>query len=124
MKRALLAAVAVVVILLQIGFLPGLRPFGVVPDLALVFVVLVGLESAASIAMVVAVACGLTLDLASGANLGMWTGVLVLAALVTGLLHRAGVETGGPVVPAVMIAIGTLTVTLVVLTSLVNVVGR
>lgn len=121
MKRVALAILVGLVVLAQMSFLPGLRPLGVVPNLALVFVVLVGLESAASITMVVAVVCGVLLDLASGANLGMWTGVLVLAALVAGLLHRAGVETDGPLVPAVMVAGGTLVVALVVLSGLVNV---
>jgi rod shape-determining protein MreD len=118
----ILVVLSAMVLLVQVSLLPALRPLGVVPDLALVFVVLVGLESTASAAVVLAVVMGLALDLSSGANLGMWTGILVLVALVTGLLHRGGVETGGPLVPVVIITIATLLVPLIVLTALVPVV--
>lgn len=121
MRRIAFIVLAVVVLLMQISLLPALHPLGVVPNLILVFVVLVGLESTSSSAVLLAVVLGVGLDLSSGANLGMWTGVLVLAALVTGLLHRGGVETGGPLVPAVMVAAGTLLVSLIVLTGLINV---
>lgn len=124
LKRVLLAVLVAVVIVLQVSLLPALRPFGVVPNLALVFVVLVGLESAASTAVVVAVVCGLALDLSSGTNLGLWTGVLVLAALVTGVVHRSGIESDGPLVPSVIVAGGTCLVPLVVLSGLVTVVAR
>jgi rod shape-determining protein MreD len=121
-RRIAFVLVAVVVLLMQLSLLPGLRPLGVVPDLALVFVVLVGLESTSSAAVLLAVVMGVALDLTSGANLGMWTGMLVLAALVTGLLHRGGVETGGPLIPAIIVTVGTVLVPLIVLTGLVSVV--
>jgi rod shape-determining protein MreD len=120
-KRVVFWVVVAVVMLAQISLLPGLRPFGVVPSAALVLVVLVGVESTASLAIVVAVAGGLVLDLTSGVNIGLWTGVLVLAALVTGFLHRAGVEMDSPVVPGVVVAAGTLLAAVVVLAGLVNV---
>jgi hypothetical protein len=100
--------------MLQVSLLPALRPLGVVPYLALVLVVLVGLEGTASLALAIAVAGGLVLDIASGTNFGLWTGTLVLAAIVTGLLHRAGVELVGAVVASVMVAVGTLLMTLVI----------
>ncbi len=121
MRRVALVLGSVACILLQMSWLPALRPLGVVPNLALVWVALVGLEGTASVTMVVAVAGGFALDLASGANFGLWTGVLVLVALTMGLLHRAGVELGGGVVALVMVAVGTLLMTLVILAGLVNV---
>ncbi|HUD11300.1 MAG TPA: hypothetical protein VMS08_02740 [Candidatus Saccharimonadia bacterium] len=122
MKRFWLVVLAVAAVVLQTSLLPALRPFGVVPNLMLVIVVLVGLEGTSSSALVIAVAGGVVCDMASSANFGLWTGLLVLAALVTGLLHRAGLELSGPVVAAIMIAAGTLLETAVILLGLVNVV--
>ena len=112
------------VVLLQISLLPALRPLGVVPNIALAWVVLVGVEGAASNALLVAVASGIIIDLASGANFGLWTGVLVLAALASGAVQRAGIELMGGLVAGVMVAAGTLLMTLVVLAGLVNTVGE
>jgi rod shape-determining protein MreD len=120
MKRTGLIALAVVGVILQLSLLPALRPLGVVPNLALVLVVLVGLEGTASQALVIAVAGGLALDLASGANFGLWTGVLVLAALAAGLVHRAGIELAGATVAAVMVAMGTMVMTAAILSGLVR----
>jgi len=100
--------------LMQVSLLPALRPLGVVPNLALVIVTLIGLEGTASMALTTAVAGGVVLDLASGANFGLWTAMLVLAALVGGLVHRAGIELGGPTVALVIVAIGTAIETAVI----------
>ena len=111
MRRIMFAIVMGVVIGLQLGFVPAMRPLGVVPDLALVMVVLVGLMGTASRALVVAVVAGLLLDLSSGSDFGLRTAVLVLAALVTGIIHRAGLETFGILVPATVVAVVTLLTT-------------
>jgi rod shape-determining protein MreD len=123
LKRIGLVILTLVGILLQLGFLPALRPFGVVPNILLVIVVLVGLEATSSQALAIAVCAGLATDLASGANFGLWTGLLVVAALATGLLHRAGLELSGPLVAMVLVACGTLLETLVILLGLVNAVS-
>jgi hypothetical protein len=117
-----LIVLAVAGVVLQLSLLPALRPLGVVPNLALVVVVLVGLEGTASLALVIAVAGGLALDLASGANFGLWTGLLVSMALAAGLIHRAGIELAGPTVAAVMVTLGTLVMSVAVLSGLVRVV--
>lgn len=121
MKRLGLAAVLILGLLLQISWLPALRPLGVVPDFALILIVLTGLEGTASMALGAAVAGGLVLDLASGANFGLWTGTLVLTALASGMLHRAGIEPGVGV-SCVMVVVGTLLMTAIILAGLVNVV--
>jgi hypothetical protein len=119
-KRLGLILLAAVCVLLQTSLLPALRPFGVVPNLALAMVVLVGLEGTASMALTIAVLGGFALDLASGTNFGLWTGVLTLAALVAGLLHRAGIELGGGLIATAMVTVGTLVTTAVVLVGLAN----
>jgi rod shape-determining protein MreD len=120
MKRLGLVAVAILSVLLQVSFLPALRLFGVVPNLVLVIVVLVGLEGTSSSALVIAVIAGVICDMSSGTNFGLWTGLLVLAALVTGLIHRAGFELSGPIVAMSMVCAGTLLETGVILLGLVN----
>jgi hypothetical protein len=124
MRRVALILASLVVVMLQVSLLPALKPLGVVPNIALVWVVLVGLEGTASNALAVAVVSGLIIDLASGANFGLWTGTLVLAALTSGVVHRAGIELTGWLVAGVMVTAGTLLMTLMVLAPLVTTVGE
>ncbi len=107
MRNVLLAVVVVVAIFLQISFLPALRPFGVVPDIMLPIVVFVGLYGQASTALVVALAGGISMDLASSGDFGLWTGTFVVAAIVCGYVHRAGVELIAPVA-VVMVTVATV----------------
>ncbi len=124
MKRLGLLAVGAVLVVAQLSLLPALRPLGVVPDVALVLVILVALEGTASLALGVGVAAGAVLDIGSGANVGMWIGFLVVAAVSGGLVHRSGIETDRWWVPAVMIVVGTVVLTMVVLISMGNVVAH
>ena len=118
MRRIGLLLVVVLSILIQVSLLPALRPLGVVPSLLLPVVVLIGLEGTASVALVAGVAGGLAVDLASATNFGLWTGLLVLAALTAGLLRRAGFELNGPAVALVMVTGGTVLSTAVILLGL------
>jgi hypothetical protein len=113
-----------VVVVTQLTLLPALRPLGVVPNAVLGLVALVGMEGTASEALAMAVVAGVAVDLGSGANFGLWTGVLVLTALVAGLLHRAGVEMAGAIIETVMVVGGTLLMNLVVLVSLAGTAAR
>ncbi len=106
------------VLAVQIGLMPALRPFGAVPNLMLVFVVLVGLAGTASTALIAALIGGLLLDLTSGADFGLRIGLLVLAALVTGLVHRAGLTLAGPAVVMAVVAAGTVVENAAVLAGL------
>ena len=115
MRTASLGIIVVVCLLLQMSFLPALRPFGSVPDLALVAIVLMGTVSTVSQALIYAVAGGIILDLASGADFGLRTALFVLAALATGLARRAGLTLGGPLVALALVAMGTLIQTLIIL---------
>jgi rod shape-determining protein MreD len=120
MKQVGFIALIVASLILQLSFLPALRPFGIVPSLMLVVVALVGLEGTASVALIVGVASGIAMDLASGANFGMWTGVLAVCALVTGVLHRMGIETKG-LLPGVAIVIsGTVLTAAIILMGLIG----
>ena len=83
MRRLLLLLVLAVAIATQISLLPTLRPFGVVPDIVLVLVLLLGLRSTVSQALILALVGGIVMDLSSGTDFGMHTGILVLAALST-----------------------------------------
>jgi rod shape-determining protein MreD len=123
MRRTALVIFCGLCVVLQVSFLPALRPLGVVPNLMLPLVVLMGLEGTASLAVAAAVIGGVLVDLASGANFGLWTAVLVLAAVVTGLVHRAGFELVTTAATAI-VAAGTLLMALVVLSGLAPVVSH
>ena len=116
-----LVIVVVAMIVLQLGLVPAVRPLGVVPNLLLGLVALVGLLGTASVALAVALAGGLVLDLASGADFGLRMGLFVLVALVAGLVHRAGLTLGGPVVALVLVAVATVVADAAVLAGLVGI---
>lgn len=105
----------------QVSWLPFVRPLGVVPAIVLVVIVLAALESMVSRALMLAVAAGLALDLLSGANFGLWTGILVLETLIAGLVRQAGIDGTQWYVPAVLVAGGTLVLTLAIWLNLVTV---
>jgi rod shape-determining protein MreD len=106
------------ILILQIAFLPALRPLGVVPNMILVLVILVGLTGTASLALGVALVGGLLLDLTSGADFGLRLGLLILTALATGFVHRAGLQAGGSVVALAVVAVATVVAHLTILAGL------
>ncbi len=95
----------------QVSLLPALRPFDVVPNLLLVLVVLIGLRSTVSQALLLAVLGGIVMDLASGSDFGRDMGILVLGALSTGLVRRSGLTLTGPLVAVGLVAVMTLAAT-------------
>jgi rod shape-determining protein MreD len=117
MKRVGLIVIFGALLLLQVTFVAALRPLGVVPDIVLIAVILIGLTSTVSEALIAALAGGLVLDLASGADFGLRTGLFVLAALTTGVVRRAGLMLGGPVVAVGLVAIATILETVIILAN-------
>ncbi len=120
MKRVVIFFLISLAVILQLSLLPALRPFGVVPNLVLVMMVLIALNTATSEALVAAVVAGVVIDLVGSVGFGLWTGVLMLVTLVAGLMHRAGVELHGVLVAVVMVAVGTLVTTFAVWSTLVT----
>jgi rod shape-determining protein MreD len=109
-RRIVLILLVILAVILQVSFLPGLRPFGVVPNLVLVVIVLVSLQVGTSESLMMAAASGLVLDLVSGTNFGLWTGVLMLTVLVVGLMRRAGIELDALVVATILVAAATVVI--------------
>jgi rod shape-determining protein MreD len=118
MRRAAITMLMVMAVMLQLSFLPGLRPFGVVPNLALAMTVLVAIGAPTSEALLAAALSGFILDIAGGANFGLWTGVLMIITLVAGLLDRAGFELDRLIVVIGLMVAGTLMISLVILGTL------
>jgi rod shape-determining protein MreD len=108
------------VIVAQVSLLPALRPFGVVPDLVLVAVVLLGLRSTVSQALTLALVGGVVMDLSAGSDFGLHTGILVLAALSTGLVRRSGLTLIGPLVAIGLVVVITLVAAAVSLAAIIG----
>jgi hypothetical protein len=72
--------------------------------MVLVLAVLVALEAPMNIALLVAVVGGFIVDVASGANFGLWTGLGLLIVLTGVWVRQAGVELDGWLVPILMVA--------------------
>lgn len=121
MRRAVIIILVAVAIWLQVGMLPAVRPLGVVPNIMLVLVVLLGLRSTVSQALVLALSGGVAMDMSSGSDFGLHTGLLVLAALSTGLVRRSGFTLTALFVPMALVAAGTLAGDLL---SLANILGN
>ncbi|MBW4061849.1 hypothetical protein HJC99_04745 [Candidatus Saccharibacteria bacterium] len=121
MKPLMLSGVAVVIFMLQLSFIPALRPFGVVPNAGLVLVALVGLYGTASLALIIAVAGGLTLDLVSGANFGLYVALFTVVALAAGYIHRAGLNWVGPSMAIGLVIVATLVQNFIILGGLLRV---
>jgi cell shape-determining protein MreD len=120
MKRAILAVLAVIIFVLQLSFIPALRPFGVVPNLGIALIALVGLYGTASLSLTMAIIGGLALDLASGSDFGLYVGLFVLVGLVAGYIYRAGFDSAAVLAGLVLVIGATLAESAVVLGGLLH----
>jgi rod shape-determining protein MreD len=94
-RPALLVAVVVIVMIVQISVLPLAAPGVVTPNLCLIMVVAVGLARGARAAMPLGFGLGLVVDLAPSADhvVGRWALGLVLAGYVAGHARRGAAAT-------------------------------
>ena len=111
-------------VILQVGYVAALRPFGVVPNLILVVVLVVGLQATLSQSLIIALIGGLALDISSGTDFGLRTVLLVLAALATGFVRRSGITLLGPSIALLVVGIGTVVIDLAVLMGVAGSVGQ
>ncbi len=119
MKRIILTGLMLLVVLcLQVGFLGGWRPLGVLPNLLLIALTYWGLNRPASETLAAALTGGLILDLASGADFGLRLAFYSFYALGVIYLKQRGAGQSILVVGGTLIA-GTILYNLVVLSTLV-----
>ena len=115
MKQYLLIAIMIGALILQVSFLPALRPFGVVPNLALIVVASAALTGPLVSAMILALGGGFILDLSSGSDFGLKTGLLALAVLICAYVVRSGLLLGTRLqLVIIVLIISTLTPLIVV----------
>lgn len=116
------ALVAIIIVLVatwvQVAWFGHVRPWGVMPNVMLVVVVLYGLWSDATPALAVALGGGFLLDLSSGSDFGLRMGVfaVVVLALVAG--RQLGLQADLLVTGLAAGVIGTLLYDAVVLATL------
>lgn len=113
MRRIVVIGLLGIGIVMQLSLLPAIKPFGVVPNVALIMMMLVALQLPTSEALIVAVAGGLILDISSGANFGLWTGVFMLGTLAVAMIQQAGIELERPIVAPVLVTLGTMVIAVV-----------
>jgi rod shape-determining protein MreD len=94
MKQFLLIAIIIVALIFQVSFLPALRPLGIVPNLVLIVVAAAALTGPLVSAMILALGGGFILDLASGSDFGLKTGLLAFAVLLCAYVARSGLQLG------------------------------
>lgn len=111
-------ATVLVAVWLEVGLLAPLRPFGVVPNLVLVVILLLAIRLPASNAVALAVTSGLFLDLFSGSDFGLRTAFYVLLVLVVNLLSRQGTDFNNVSVVAGVVVAGTVVLNAAVVTDL------
>lgn len=94
MKMGILIGILVAAVLLQISFLPALRPFDVIPNLVLVVVAAAALGGPIVQAMGMGIGGGIVLDLVSGTDFGLRTGLLAVAVILCAFARRSGLQLG------------------------------
>ncbi|HUC20301.1 MAG TPA: hypothetical protein VMR98_02285, partial [Candidatus Polarisedimenticolaceae bacterium] len=71
----------ILVACLQVSMFGHMRPFGIMPNLMVIAVVLVSLWGTASFSLVTAIGGGLLLDMASGSDFGLRMAFFVVVSL-------------------------------------------
>jgi rod shape-determining protein MreD len=110
--------IGLIVVWLQLATLPALRPIGVVPNLALVCVILLASRLPVGTSLALATGIGWLLDLSSGSDYGLRTSFYLVLALVTALLRQAGSDLDNLSFLASLVIGGTVVFNLVILTNL------
>lgn len=106
------------VVWLQLALLPVLGPWGVVPNLALVVVILVATRMPVTTSLILAVAIGWLLDVGSGSDFGLRTAFYPLLALITASLRQFGSDLENLSLLASVVVAATILFNLMILTNL------
>ncbi len=102
-----------VAVWLQLAWLPFVRPWGVVPNVVLIVVVLAALELPVSAGLGLAIVAGLLLDLAGGGWFGWSMLVLVTLVLAVGFVNtQIGWELDGWWEPVILVVAATMSMSL------------
>ncbi|HSX14371.1 MAG TPA: rod shape-determining protein MreD [Candidatus Saccharimonadales bacterium] len=112
------AIIALVVVWLQVATLPALGLAGVVPNLALVCVILLAARLPVTASLGLAVAIGALLDASSGSDYGLRTAFYVLIALITAVLGQLGSDLDNLSLLASLVIGATLMINLAILANL------
>lgn len=112
------AAIAVVVVWLQQATLPTIRPFGVVPNLVLVVVVLLASRLPLPTSLGLAVTVGWLLDSSSGSDYGLRTSFYVLLTLATAILRQIGSDLDNLSLQASLVVAATVLLNVAILVNL------
>ena len=113
MKLYGLIAVALFSLVLQLSFLPALRPFGVVPNIVLIVIAAAALSGPLVTAMILGMVCGFLLDLVSGSDFGLNTGLLAFGVIIAAYVSRSGLQLGIRV-QLLFVILGVTTVTAII----------
>lgn len=118
MRPVKLSVIAALAVIVQITYLAGWRPLGVVPNLALIVVTSLSLNASSSEALWVALGSGVVLDLASGTDFGLKTAVLVVVTLFISWLRRGGTNLDSWWLELILVAGGSVLAAVSVLAAL------
>jgi rod shape-determining protein MreD len=119
MRPARIALLAIAAVVLQITYLSGWRPWGIVPNLVLILVISLSLNATSSEALWVALGGGLALDFSSGTDFGLKTAVLVVIALGITYMRRSGTNLDSWWLELALVVAGSLVAALAVIAALV-----
>ncbi len=104
-------------VLLEVAWFGHIRPFGIIPNLAVIIVALTALWSQATPTLVAAITAGLLLDSASGTDFGLRTAFLAALAVCTIAARQLGLHADSLVAALGIVAIATILFDLAVVTS-------
>jgi len=101
-------AVILAAALMQVSWFGHVRPFGVIPNLVLIAVVLIALWYSATAALAAALGGGFLLDTASGSDFGLRMGFFGVVALAIVAGRQLGLNAGSAITGLVSVAVATV----------------
>lgn len=110
--------ISALVVWLQLGTLPALRPFGIVPNLALVVVIVLASRLPLASSLGLAIGIGWLLDLGSGSDYGLRTTFYLLVALAVAMLRQLGSDMENFSLLASVVVAATVLLNLAILANL------
>src|SRR5258708_3129799 len=98
-------AAVVIAAWLQISWFGHVRPFGAIPNLVLIVVILMALWGSATSALATAIGGGLLLDAASGSDFGLRMGFFAVTALTVVAARQFGINVSSAITGIVVVVL-------------------
>lgn len=118
MKILKYVSLVLLIFYLQVNFFGAFQPFGVIPNIFLIFIVYLGLARPSGETLILAIAGGSLFDIVSGSDFGLRMAFFAVTALVIMVMGQAGADIENVGTACIVIFLATILYNAAILTNI------